>query len=679
MHRPTAAVASPTLGVMIITCVVIITLSLILGDSGATAMPLPDSRVYELVSPAEKSGGIGGVFPLGSITSSPEEVGRPLQSSTDGKAITYLGEDFYHPQLGSLNQYFSLRSPTGWVSQNLTLGVPSVSEQAVEANRFVDFSSDLTKGIISSAVPLVEGVPAGYANLYLTRGTEILPLLLTEPPNRKPATTFGHSIYGQGEVGETLLFAGGNTGSGSQMSFSHLFFEANDALTPNALDEGKFKNNLYEWFDGTLRLVNILPNGQTHPNASFGVDNSDVYVKEAYPSLSNVISADGSRIFWTDESTGNLYVRENGEKTVQVDLSVGGGGMFQTASTDGSSVFFTKAEKLYEFDVLSGATSELASGGVKGVLGASDNGTHIYFVSNGVLTAGATAGRPNLYLSDSGKLTYITTLSSVDNETPNIYGTLTSYGDWFRTFAGRTSEVSSNGRYVAFMSKENLTEYDNHDAVHKNVRDYEAFLYDAVAEKLACVSCNEDKSLPTSSTLLPSPIDGIYQQRYVTDNGIMFFSTEDGVLPQDTNGKSDVYEYEAGHVYLISPGSDNRSEAFFADADQSGENIFFTTNQQLVPADPGEITDLYDARIGGHEETLGPPSCSGEGCRGLLSGPASFETPPSAVFTGSGNLAPQASGVVVKKNKAPNAKHRRRHVKRATHRRHAKKRAGRLK
>ncbi len=610
--------------------------------ASSLALPLPDGRVYELVSPEQKAGGVGGVLALGSLTRSVGQAGRLLQSSSDGGAITYLGEDFYQPQLGGLDQYLSLRGGEGWLTQNLTPPISGLGEPAVEADLYVGASPDLSKGVIKSQVALAAGASAGFANLYLTQNGNIQSLLTGEPPNRSPARTFGHARFEENGVEPTLQFAGGNTGSEDVPPYSHIVFAANDALTqadataPAAVDGGKLENNLYEWIAGKLRLVNVLPNGETHPNASFGVDYGDGYPGENHPNLDHVISADGSRIFWTDENTGSLYVRKDGERTVQVDAAVGGGSRFQTASVNGAKVFFTKTGSLYQFDTTNGTTSELAGGGVQGLVGTSDDGSYLYFVDSSVLGEGALAGQPNLYLWHEGKTAFIATLSPTDDETPNLYGTVTVYGDWFRTFAGRTAEVSPNGRYIAFMSDSSLTGYDNGTR-------YEVFLYDASTRELRCASCNTDKSSATSDTLLPAPIEGIYQQRYLTDGGRLFFSTEDAVLPQDTNGKSDLYEYEGGHVYLISPGTAD-AEAIFADASESGNDVFFTTQQSLVSSDQGEIPDLYDARVGGRREEPEVASrCSGEACHMPTASVLSFGTPPSVVFTGAGNLSSSAS------------------------------------
>ena len=629
--------------------------ALCLVPAEALATPLPDSRVYELVSPADKSGGIGGVFPNSALRLVSEGAGLPLQSSVNGAAFAYEGEDFYTPRLGApTNQYLSLQGPDGWSTQNLSPAGTGIS-------KLVGFSPDLTAGIISSEDQLAEdGLPNGYVDLYLDHTGSLVPLLDVVPPNRS-ARTFGYSYTepGASRTERALLFAGGNDGVGAVPPYSHLVFAANDALTPAtttapaAVDGGPFANNLYEWTDGTLRLVNVLPNGETEPEASFGVDNHDVFGNEPSPSLSHVISADGSKIFWTDENSagpndGNLYVREDGERTTLIAA----GAQFQTASVDGGRAFFTKAGHLYQYDTRNGTTTDLATGGgVEGLVGVNNEGTFVYFVATSGLTEGAQVGQPNLYLSHettSGEHTIglVTTLSEGDDHATEIGGSGgTPNGDWFRTFAGRTAEVSPNGRYVAFLSQKSLTGYDNTVAggtscsLQTTNCASEVFLYDSQGGGLACASCNTDGTLPTDSgTLLPRPVTGIYQERYLDDSGRLFFSTGNAVLPEDTNGLSDVYEYENGHVYLISPGSAN-DEAVFADASESGNDVFFTTRQQLVSADQDQIVDLYDARVNGRPEPGLPPPCQGEVCHEPAVLPPPLPAPLSSEFVGPGNPA----------------------------------------
>jgi hypothetical protein len=115
---------------------------------------------------------------------------------------------------------------------------------------------------------------------------------------------------------------------------------------------------------------------------------------------------------------------------------------------------------------------------------------------------------------------------------------------------------------------------------------------------------------PTAHLNHPMSLDG---QR-------VFFDTPDPLVARDTNGKRDVYEYDAatGKVSLISTGRSS-SDSLFADASPSGNDVFFTTRQQLVGIDTDQATDLYDARVNGGIAAQNPPptvACSGEGCLG---------------------------------------------------------------
>ena len=140
------------------------------------------------------------------------------------------------------------------------------------------------------------------------------------------------------------------------------------ALTTNASEvagtEGcdPAQTNLYEYSEGQLSLVNLLP-GKT-----VGTTGATL----AAPGGS--VSTDGSRIYFTD--AGNLYLRE-AAATNQLDETLGGGGEFQTATPNGSIAFYTKEEKLYSYGATSHSLTDLTpSGGVIGVLGASEDGSH---------------------------------------------------------------------------------------------------------------------------------------------------------------------------------------------------------------------------------------------------------------------------------------------------------------
>ena len=378
---------------------------------------LPDGRVYEMVSPLDNQD--GNVYPPITGVFIGDAIGTelPVRASADGNSVAYVADPTSGGNgsiaQGGGNSYLARRAANGgWSTENLQ--PPGYSSPLYQA-----FSGDLSVAILDAAdptpLPGTDAPEGGYDILYsrTTADGSYHAIITAKPPNRPPGSPggrpgpFGSADPGE-ERGHSVLFAGSST------DMSHILFEANDALTPNALDPGVEANNLYDSVGGQLRLVNVLPDGTPADNATFGSPRPADF---DIPGLSHVISADGSRIFWTDLSSGNLYVRENGSTTVQVDASQGsgggGGGVFQTAGSDGSKVFFTDSASagltgdtipgsgvnLYEYDVPRGTLSDLtpsAEASVEGVVGASEDGEYLYFVSAGELAAGATAGQPNL-------------------------------------------------------------------------------------------------------------------------------------------------------------------------------------------------------------------------------------------------------------------------------------------
>ena len=80
-----------------------------------------------------------------------------------------------------------------------------------------------------------------------------------------------------------------------------------------------------------------------------------------------------------------------------------------------------KAANLYEYDLETGKLSDLTGeatdstgegAAVQGVVQISEDGSYVYFVAEGALAAGATAGQPNLYVShEDGVPVFIATLA----------------------------------------------------------------------------------------------------------------------------------------------------------------------------------------------------------------------------------------------------------------------------
>jgi sugar lactone lactonase YvrE len=133
------------------------------------------------------------------------------------------------------------------------------------------------------------------------------------------------------------------------------------------------------------------------------------------------------------------------------------------------------------------------------------------------------------------------------------------------------------------------------------------------------------------------------------DGRYVFFTTADPLVPEDTNGKFDAYEYDSvtGQVHLLSSGKDT-SDSYFMDASADSHDAYILTRERLVGWDTDNAYDLYDVRVdGGFPDPPPPaPECGGDACHGQALGALTLASPASYVFAGAGNLAPprQAGG-----------------------------------
>lgn len=635
------------------------------GSSGA--VELPDGRSYEQVTPEEKLGSEA-YLPLAAEVGTTAEYEKThqytanaltqltFQAAADGSGLAYIagptvGGNENEGLLGG-NEYLATRSPDGgWSTKVLSPeGAPSAIFQA--------FSPNLATAVVDSTQPLSPQAPGfgeealfgeetfgeHYDVLYsvnTTSGGEYAPLFSTKPPYRSMETfhtaydTFIHPNVNK--HGQAFLAL-----EGASADYTHLLFAANDALTGASEGEpaaeggeaGEFEteNNLYESVDGRLRLVNVLPNGTTHAGATLGgLDSTGPSVR---PLFDHAVSANGSRIFWTDMSTGHIYMREDGARTVEVSP----GGTYQTATADGSTVFYTNGE-LFAYEVESGTTTDLTPGvSVARVLGASEDGAYVYYVTDAM----------ELMLWHEGVTTPITS---------------------FVTMEQITAEVTPNGHSIVFtmMGEEHGF----------NVYQLHVYVYDADSNALYCASCTSDEIATPNAfgSILPmTNQENVYQPRWISANGAhVFFVSINGLVPQDTNELDDVYEWErpgtgsctesTGCVYLLSGGT-SADNSLFLDASENGEDVFIVTRANLAGNDEDGFYDVYDARLNAPSAPVAPV-CTGTGCQGVPSAPPIFATPASVTFEGVGNFASSATKSKTKarrgKNSKPKNRHRKKH------------------
>jgi hypothetical protein len=493
-------------------------------------------------------------------------------------------------------------------------------------------------------------------------------------PDLLPEDTDGtDDVYARTDQGLEWLSRGslgGNSGddatfAGQSADGSHVLFETAESLESE--DAGRTSGvQLYERTGGQTRVVGVdsnenligdagavLGDGESVHNHC-AADSGDFGAGADYP-----ISADGSTIFFCAAGSGQLYARVDGQNTVHVSASQCERALpdppcgppaptrFQGASRDGSRVLFSteaqltdgdldEAADLYSYDLHSASLIRLSGGpgddqalGFTGVATVSDDALRIYF------SGPPEEGLYPIYLFDghSGSVTRI-----ADRE-DRLY-TQSRIAPQF--FASSTPD----GGTFLFQSSEQLTSYATPPVCDSTVSSgeivpgpcTEVYRYRVVADEIDCVSCNPSGALPSSP---PFPggqagaIDGalfngsslVGRQTTVisNDGSVVAFEAGDALVPRDTNGRIDVYEWRDGEVFLLTSGiGDYDSKLLGISPD--ARSIFISTVDRLVPTDTDSLADLYSARVGGGLAADHPPGsvapCMGDACQGQPTAPS---------------------------------------------------------
>ena len=442
------------------------------------------------------------------------------------------------------------------------------------------------------------------------------------------------------------------------------------------------------------------------------------------------LAVDSEHVYWAsqgEEAIGRSDLELTPESRVKVFIPLGGkptglalSGTHLYWSTNGEAPT-NPGSDLYRYGPKQGELEDLTpdpdgnGAEVQGVLGASADGSYVYFAANGILDDAEEAepgsckgplvsatGSCSLYLWHEGSVEFIARLRTGGDElnwvaTPRELAGTTSY-------VAKTSRLSADGRTLLFRSQEQLTPY-----AHPGTAEFYRFQA-GDSEGLRCVSCSPAGE-PSGEgprfgrlhfpNLGPLPDVASVSARFLSAGGDKaFFETTESLVPEDTNaqggcenvGKAeqfypsciDTYEWEApgtpggscqegspgyspinaGCVFLLSTGK-SKYPSLFADASASGDDVFFFTRDQLVGQDKDEIQDVYDARVNGGLASQNPPPfvpCEGaEACHGPAQPPPAEPAPATPGFHGPVNPKPVHKKQKHKKHKAKKHKHKSHH------------------
>jgi hypothetical protein len=693
---------------MMFACATVVTSGGLLAAEVTAASANPDGRAYELASPPDKNGGdvVGEITRTGAADV--EGPGLPM-------AVTFTSQTAFGDVrgTGSVTQYLSERDgrpgTPGWSTHGIIPAQDALSfggtANALEP-AYVAFSPKLTHGVLQAWSPLTHDPNvANVENLYRrddvrAHGVGFYTLLSSCPVCDSTATPLPDMTA----VDQYPAFGGGSD------DLSNVVFESRWNLTADATGNS-FK--LYKASPLGLRLL-ADPTGAGCPG---GTTCSIAGQGAHFTYNPHVVSTDGSRVTYTTPATEDGQVQvdtgvnasriyqfddrgtpdPSDDTSVQVNASErtdcadglscqgtlepdpngAAPALFWAASADGSRVFFTSAEQLTDdparqtprlylwhrapdihghhltlMDVNRNPVDPTRQ--VDGVIGASDDGHRVYFMTLGQLVNDPQLPTgPNAYiylwrddLPGGPTIQYVGELARRNDEDANLNPAL--------SVARKAARVTADGKFLLFEASDGsgLTGYDHGTCVSNsnnsaNDKCSEVYVYSADTQTLACASCRSDGVPATADATLSAAIGVGYirltrhlNRAISADGRRVFFTTAEALLPEDRNGKKDVYEYDTPDrsVHLISSGQDD-ADSVFMDASADGGDVFFLTRERLIGWDQDRNYDIYDARIGGgFPDRPVAVECTGDDCSSHSAGTPAALLPGSAAFVGPGDV-----------------------------------------
>lgn len=393
--------------------------------------------------------------------------------------------------------------------------------------------------------------------------------------------------------------------------------------------------------------------------------------------LANQVSEDGTRaMFVSPDPTANsgrpsqLYVHRQGASSVLISRSeITGepapsgvrlvGDTTARATPTGSYVFFATPDRLtedaptapstasvYRFEAATGDIEYLA-GVTPTLIGVSDDGSRALFEGK----SSSSTGTDRLSLWSEGQVVTV--------------------GHFTQTLAGGDLRVrfSADGSTLVFTAS---TPFEGGAVVPPGIGEVYRYVIGQSAPP-TCISCpasgtatgNAYLSNWSSRGITPAADQALADARNVSPDGRrVFFDSPDALVPGDLNGKVDVYEWADGALSLISSGHSDFN-SYLLDSSTSGNDVFFTTAEGLNPEDTDRTYDVYDARVGGGFAQARAVVCGGAECQAPPAPPPSSSTPLSEMLRGPGSLKQRAHAK--KKHAKKRHSKKQRHAKKKRH------------
>jgi len=525
------------------------------------SLHLPDCRAYEQVTPVNKEGAQE-LFQYSVTMNGHALVGEDGEHIMHEAALTHYGTD--------AGPYVFSRTTTGW---QLTAAAPRVE---AGVNRYLPkiFDANLTRfGFESKWTTAENSVKSASSTVEFRAG-----------PVGGPYTTVATLTRKQAEGGGWVA---------SSEDFNHLFLQIEDHVLLGSPTGTVSGSDLYEYFDGGLRQVNVLSGGGK-------IGSCGARIAEGFAEKDghrHAVSVDGSRVFFEAVPDSqclmpsHLYVRIDGSETR--DLGVY---RFGAANAQGTMLILANnSGELFQYDVESKNVKPIpVKTGAHPVV--SEQFAAIYFVTQEQLT-------PEAPVVPKGEVTDLYRYDIASGVLRYLVQVRHAYGQ----------EPSPDGRYDYFRAV-GVTGLPAGAEHCRQTECGQLFRFDGVGSVVECVSC--------ASPFDPEPALGVENEAGALINGLpgngvpgrvyesgdgsyAFFVTPSALVPGDQNGEvptepanciegcpehpggspsNDVYEWRgvgvggcvrlAGCVSLISSGTDGYLVRFAQSAAWNGVLTF---------------------------------------------------------------------------------------------------------
>jgi hypothetical protein len=644
--------------------------ALAVGDANKTKCPaaessdsfqafLPDCRGFELVSQANSDdanivvGSYG--FPEGEHVYYKDFIPVPGGGAENGISEAFLAS----------------RSSAGWRQQAISPpegeGAPEItpknfSELYISAEA-ISFTSDFSTAFVNSPFQNPNEDPRLAQNTGMNvyavplEGSNKSNITLMSTGDSGPTTQamIENPAYAGNADGNVAIgwgsFIVGSAGNGSKVFFQTITKLSTAPGTP--VDTHSNGSEIYERYDEHTYLAGVLPNG-TVPACGAEVEGIADTANESRSYTYGEVAPDGSTVVF--HTCTGLYLRNMVEGTTVQLPGESFDGRAGTGS-DEEEVIITSGEgKVFEYHITTGQTTEVGEG--SRVVAYSASGSKVYY-------EGPTQGL--MFYEEGTK--------------PSLIPGTEGGGYHGAGAAGKRPDLpisTPRGEYLLFIDAAKLTAYENEG--HQ-----EAYVYDHKNNQVICISCQPSGQPPGPGAPPPGDEANLIDQFYANeDDNASFYSqappfitgesTEEGtravfettasLVPEDTNGIEDVYEWvlldhygctEAsatygadieGCVYLLSSGLGTGSVtphgvsgAHLVGASTNLKDVDIETDEAATP-ETDNASHIYDLREeGGFPFSPVRFGCEPGMCQNGGAVAPAFTEPATVGLTAVGNLA----------------------------------------